>query len=137
MVSYGRCCGPIPGDHIVGHMTPGKGFVVHVETCNNLNEVRRRTPHEITPARWTSDVEDEFQTMLRVNVKRRKGIMAEIAAEISSSDAGMESINIEERSADISTVNVGITVRNRDHLAMLMRRLRRNATVINAVRRFS
>jgi len=74
---------------------------------------------------------------LRVNVKRRKGIMAEIAAEISSSDAGMESINIEERSADISTVDVGITVRNRDHLAMLMRRLRRNATVINAVRRFS
>jgi RelA/SpoT family (p)ppGpp synthetase len=137
VVSYGRCCGPIPGDHIVGHMTPGKGFVVHVETCNNLNEVRRRTPHEITPARWTSDVEDEFQTMLRVNVKRRKGIMAEIAAEISSSDAGMESINIEERSADISTVDVGITVRNRDHLAMLMRRLRRNATVINAVRRFS
>ena len=137
VVSYGRCCGPIPGDHIVGHMTPGKGFVVHVETCNNLNEVRRRTPHEITPARWTSHVEDEFQTMLRVNVKRRKGIMAEIAAEISSCDAGMESINIEERSADISTVNVGITVRNRDHLAMLMRRLRRNATVINAVRRFS
>ena len=45
--------------------------------------------------------------------------------------------NIEERSADISTVNVGITVRNRDHLAMLMRRLRRNATVINAVRSFS
>ena len=137
VVSYGRCCGPIPGDHIVGHMTPGKGFVVHVETCNNLNEVRRRTPHEIAPARWTSHVEDEFQTMLRINVKRRKGIMAEIAAEISSCDAGMESINIEERSADISTVNVGITVRNRDHLAMLMRRLRRNATVINAVRRFS
>ena len=137
VVSYGRCCGPIPGDHIVGHMTPGKGFVVHVETCNNLNEVRRRTPHEITPARWTSHVEDEFQTMLRINVKRRKGIMAEIAAEISSCDAGMESINIEERSADISTVNVGITVRNRDHLAMLMRRLRRNATVINAVRSFS
>jgi RelA/SpoT family (p)ppGpp synthetase len=137
VVSYGRCCCPIPGDHIVGHMTPGKGFVVHVETCKNLKEVRRRSAHEITPARWTSHVEDEFQTMLRVNVKRRKGIMAEIAAEISSCDAGMESINIEERSADISTVHVGITVRNRDHLAMLMRRLRRNATVINAVRHFS
>jgi (p)ppGpp synthase/HD superfamily hydrolase len=137
VVSYGRCCCPIPGDHIVGHMTPGKGFVVHVETCKNLKEVRRRSAHEITPARWTSHVEDEFQTMLRVNVKRRKGIMAEIAAEISSCDVGMESINIEERSADISTVNVGITVRNRDHLAMLMRRLRRNATVINAVRHFS
>jgi RelA/SpoT family (p)ppGpp synthetase len=137
VVSYARCCGPIPGDHIVGHMTPGKGFVVHVETCKNLKEVRRRSAHEITPARWTSHVEDEFQTMLRVNVKRRKGIMAEIAAEISSCDAGMESINIEERSADISTVHVGITVRNRDHLAMLMRRLRRNVTVINAVRHFS
>ena len=137
VVSYGRCCGPLPGDHIVGHMTPGKGFVVHVETCNNLNEVRRRTPHEITPARWAYDVGDEFQTVLRVNVRRRKGIMAEVAAEITSCDAGVESINIEERNAEISTVNVGITVRNRDHLAKLMRRLRRIAAVINVARRVS
>ncbi len=137
VVSYGRCCGPLPGDHIVGHMTSGKGFVVHVETCNNLNEVRRRTPHEITPARWTSEVEDEFHTVLRINVHRRKGIMAEIAAEISSHDAGVESINIEERNAEISTINVGITVRNRDHLAKIMRRLRRISTVINVARRTS
>ena len=137
VVSYGRCCGPLPGDHIVGHMTPGKGFVVHVETCNNLNEVRRRTPHEITPARWTSDVDDEFQTVLRVNVRRRKGIMAEVAAEITSCDAGVESINVEERNAEVSTVNVGITVRNRDHLAKLMRRLRRITAVINVARRVS
>jgi guanosine-3',5'-bis(diphosphate) 3'-pyrophosphohydrolase len=137
VVSYGRCCGPLPGDHIVGHMTPGKGFVVHVETCNNLNEVRRRTPHEITPARWTSDVDDEFHTVLRVNVRRRKGIMAEVAAEITSCDAGVESINVEERNAEISTVNVGITVRNRDHLAKLMRRLRRITAVINVARRVS
>ncbi|NCF45596.1 MAG: RelA/SpoT family protein [Proteobacteria bacterium] len=137
VVSYGRCCGPIPGDHIVGHMTSGKGFVVHVETCNNVNEVRRRTPHEITPARWTSEVEDEFHTVLRINVHRRKGIMAEIAAEISSRDAGVESINIEERNAEISTVNVGITVRNRDHLAKIVRRLRRISTVINVARRTS
>lgn len=137
VVSYGRCCGPLPGDHIVGHMTPGKGFVVHVETCNNLNEVRRRTPHEITPARWTSDVDDEFQTVLQVNVRRRKGIMAEVAAEITSCDAGVESINVEERNAEISTVNVGITVRNRDHLAKLMRRLRRITAVINVARRVS
>ena len=137
VVSYGRCCGPLPGDHIVGHMTSGKGFVVHVETCNNLNEVRRRTPHEITPARWTSEVENEFHTVLRINVHRRKGIMAEIAAEISSRDAGVESINIEERNAKISTINVGITVRNRDHLAKIMRRLRRISTVINVARRTS
>lgn len=137
VVSYGRCCGPLPGDHIVGHMTSGKGFVVHVETCNNLNEVRRRTPHEITPARWTSEVENEFHTVLRINVHRRKGIMAEIAAEISSRDAGVESINIEERNAEISTINVGITVRNRDHLAKIMRRLRRISTVISVARRTS
>jgi GTP pyrophosphokinase len=118
-------------------MTPGKGFVVHIETCKNLSEVRRRSPHEITPARWTSQVEGEFPTVLRVNVRRRKGIMAEIAAEITSSDAGVESINVEERNAEISTVNVGITVRSRDHLATLVRRLRRISAVINVARRVS
>ncbi|NOX49403.1 MAG: RelA/SpoT family protein, partial [Gammaproteobacteria bacterium] len=66
IINYGRCCGPVPGDQIVGHMTPGKGFVVHIETCPNINERRKRASHEIIPARWTTKTEGEFITTLRV-----------------------------------------------------------------------
>lgn len=134
VINYGKCCGPLPGDHIVGHMTAGKGFVVHIETCTNLSELRRRSSHEIIPARWTSTTEGEFFTTLRVDVNRRKGIVAEIAAEVAAADAGVDNISVKERNAEISTLIIGTTVRNRSHLARLMRKLRNIASVITLSR---
>ena len=134
VMQYGRCCGPVPGDHIVGHMTPGRGFVVHIEACNNMAEIRRRSPHEIIPARWTSTTSGEFLTTLRINVLRRNGVVAEIAAEVTATDAGVDAITVEERNAEASTLVIGVTVRNRSHLARLMRRLRNVAVVISLAR---
>ena len=134
VMQYGRCCGPVPGDHIIGHMTPGRGFVVHIEACNNMAEIRRRTPHEIIPARWTSTTSGEFLTTLRINVQRRNGVVAEIAAEVTAADAGVDAITVEERNAEASTLVIGVTVKSRSHLARLMRRLRNVAVVINLAR---
>ncbi len=135
IINYGRCCGPVPGDLIVGHMTAGKGFVVHIESCPNIIEFRKRASREIIPARWTSKPEGEFQTGLRVNVSRRKGILAHIASEISDTEAGLEAINTEERNAEVSTIDITLTVKNRSHLAKVMRRLRNEISVINISRK--
>lgn len=124
VIKYARCCGPVPGDAIVGHMTPGKGFVVHIETCANINETRRRKPSEIIPARWAGSTNSEFLTALRIEVKRGKGVIAEVAATLTDTDANIENINVEERSANVTSVVVTIGVRNRTHLARVMRRVR-------------
>ena len=79
---------------------------------------------------------EEFQTALRLNVSRRKGILAQIASEISDAEAGLEAINTEERNAEISTIDVALTVKNRSHLAKVMRRLQAIA-VINISRKGS
>lgn len=135
VITYGRCCGPVPGDQIVGRMTPGRGFVVHIETCPNINEIRRRTPAEIIPARWTVTTEGDFLTTLKVDVSRRKGVLAEIAAEVTEADAGVDNIHVEERNAEASTMVLGITVSSRTHLARVMRRLRNVNAVINLARK--
>ncbi|MEM7219952.1 MAG: bifunctional (p)ppGpp synthetase/guanosine-3',5'-bis(diphosphate) 3'-pyrophosphohydrolase [Pseudomonadota bacterium] len=129
VISYGQCCGPVPGDAIVGHMTPGKGFVVHIETCHNIAEIRRRTPNEIIPARWTHNPPGEFDTLLRIQVERQKGVIAEIAATITEVDAGVENIKAEDRSARITSILAEVSVRNRNHLARLMKRLRKIKSV--------
>ena len=134
VINYSRCCGPVPGDQIVGHMTPGKGFVVHIETCPNINETRRRNPAEIIPARWTTTSSGEFHTHLRVDVNRRKGVLAEIASAVTASDAGVDNINVTERNAEASTMIIGLTVKDRSHLANVMRRLRRVGAVITIAR---
>ena len=135
IINYARCCGPVPGDPIMGHMTPGKGLVVHIESCPNINEFRRKASREIIPARWTVKTEGEFQTALILNVSRRKGILSQIASEISDAEAGLEAINTEERNAEISTIDVALTVKNRSHLAKVMRRLRNEVAVININRK--
>jgi len=99
-----------------------------------LSELRRRSAHEIIPARWTSTTEGEFLTTLRVDVNRRKGIVAEIAAEVAAADAGVDNISVKERSAEISTLIIGTTVRNRSHLARLMRKLKNITSVITLAR---
>jgi GTP diphosphokinase / guanosine-3',5'-bis(diphosphate) 3'-diphosphatase len=134
VISYGKCCGPVPGDPIVGHMSSGKGFVVHIETCRNMSELRRRTPNEIIPARWSSNIQGEFNTALRIQVERQKGVIAEIATTITDSDAGIENIKVDERNAELSTVIVELSVCNRIHLARLMRRLRVLANVHSITR---
>jgi len=131
VINYGRCCGPVPGDAIVGHMTPGKGFVVHIETCPNMTEIRRRRgDKEIIPAHWATAKNSEFLTTLRIEVNRKKGIIAELAATIAGTDAGVENIHVEERNAELTSVIVRLSVHDRKHLAYVIRRLRTITSVL-------
>jgi len=135
VISYGRCCGPIPGDPIVGHATPGKGFVVHVETCRNMAENRRRHgARDIIPAQWANSIRSEFSTTLRIDVNRRKGIIAGLATAVASADAGVDNIGVTERNAVISTISLQVSVRDRKHLAEVLRKLRGLSDVVSITR---
>ena len=124
VVSYSKCCFPVHGDPIVGHMSPGKGFVIHIDSCNNAAEIRRRTPNEIIPCRWSARPEGEYVTALKLDVDRVKGIIAELASRLNAADAGIENIKVDERDAELSSVTIELLVRNRTHLARVMRELR-------------
>ncbi|MFM7119597.1 MAG: RelA/SpoT family protein [Gammaproteobacteria bacterium] len=135
VISYGRCCGPIPGDAIVGHATPGKGFVVHVETCRNMAETRRRHgARDIIPAQWANSIRSEFSTTLRIDVNRRKGIIAGLATAVAAADAGVDNIGVTERNAVISTISLQVSVRDRKHLAEVLRKLRGLSDVVSITR---
>ena len=123
VISYARCCGPVPGDPVVGHMTPGRGFVVHLEDCNNVTEMLRRTPQEIIPASWSDESQEEFETTLRLTVNRRKGVVAELATSMNNVDAGINNIIVDERSAELSSVTLEISVHDRDQLIRAIQRL--------------
>ena len=130
VVTYGRCCGPVPGDSILGHMTQGRGLVVHMDSCKNVREISRRNPEQTIPARWAATTDQEFTTALRIEVNRKQGVIAELAATIAAVEAGVDRINVEERDARVSSVVVVATVSDRIHLARVMRRLRSIPNVI-------
>lgn len=123
VVTYAKCCKPIPGDPIIGHISAGKGIVIHMDTCRNMAELRNK-PEETMTVRWDSHVGQEFAVELRVELEHEKGIVAILASTITNADANVDRISMMERDAHLSTVNLVLAVRDRIHLARVIKRLR-------------
>jgi guanosine-3',5'-bis(diphosphate) 3'-pyrophosphohydrolase len=128
ILHYARCCHPIPGDPILGHVSPGKGLVVHIETCHNLKEIRNH-PEKCVSLSWSLSAEGEFPVEIKVECTPERGFIAALASRITDQDATIETINTTEKDAYTSIVDVVLTVRNRVHLADIIRRARSLAAV--------
>ncbi len=122
-ISFARCCHPLPGDPVIGHLSMGKGIVVHRHDCGNLDELRD-DPDKLVSLTWSNQIEQDFPVPLRIEVETRRGLIAELASLITDADANIERIGIEERDARLSIVNLTILVKGRIHLARIIKRLR-------------
>ncbi|MBE8719081.1 bifunctional GTP diphosphokinase/guanosine-3',5'-bis pyrophosphate 3'-pyrophosphohydrolase [Cellvibrio polysaccharolyticus] len=133
LITFARCCRPIPGDPIIGHISSGKGLVVHQETCRNIAEIRHN-PEKISMVNWAPTVTGEFLVDVRVEVESERGIIATLATRITEQGGSIEHINVQERDAHNSVINLCIGVHNRVHLANIMRRIRNMSFVIRIAR---
>lgn len=123
LMTFAKCCHPIPGDPIVGYISSGRGMIVHRETCNNMTEIRN-DPKKYINLRWDPTVGGEFTVELRVELEHQRGIIATLANAITSAEANIEKIGTSDRDAQFSIVNLTLTVRNRVHLARVMKKVR-------------
>ena len=123
VLNYARCCTPIPGDLIVGHLSAGKGMVVHRDSCKNISEFRNN-PEKCIPLTWAEDIDSEFNVELRIELAHQRGLIALLAGTISAADANIDKINVDERDGRISVIQLGISVTDRVHLARIIRKLR-------------
>ena len=123
VMNYAKCCHPIPGDPIVGHISSGRGMVIHTDDCNNIADVRDN-PEKCVSVRWDPDVQGEFSVELRVELENERGIIATLATTITGTEANIEKISTIERDARFSIVNLSLNVHNRIHLARVMKRVR-------------
>ncbi|MET0110601.1 MAG: bifunctional GTP diphosphokinase/guanosine-3',5'-bis pyrophosphate 3'-pyrophosphohydrolase, partial [Candidatus Thiodiazotropha sp.] len=120
VVNFAKCCRPIPDDAIVGVFNPGKGIVIHRQGCPNLGDYKKHG-HKWIEAEWESDVEGEFATMIRVESGNQRGVLASVASVISQQGSNIEHVGSEERDGLSSTLVFVITVKNRQHLAKILR----------------
>jgi GTP pyrophosphokinase len=133
LITFARCCRPIPGDPIIGHISSGKGLVIHQDTCHNLAEIRHH-PEKISYVNWAPTVSGEFLVDIRVEVESDRGIIATLATRISEQGGNIENIHVNERDAHNSVISLCIGVKNRIHLANIMRRIRNLGFVIRIQR---
>lgn len=123
VVSFAKCCLPIPGDSILGFISAGKGIVVHAQACKNLSDYKSK-PEKWIDVEWEPDLTRDFSTYIRLLVKNQRGVLATIAATVSDLDSNILNVEIEERDGIHSSMTLTVEVKNRKHLARIMRRLK-------------
>ncbi|GEK47222.1 guanosine-3',5'-bis(diphosphate) 3'-pyrophosphohydrolase [Bisbaumannia pacifica] len=123
VIKFARCCHPLPGDPVLGHLSVGKGIVVHRADCRNLNDLKGE-PEKLFPLEWSETIAEDFPVALRIEMETRRGLVAELASLVTDADANIERIGIEERDARLAIVNLTLAVRDRIHLARIIKRIR-------------
>ena len=133
LVSYARCCFPIPHDAIFAFLSSGRGIVIHRENCVNVEDYRKH-PEKWLPVTWQALPDRLFGSEVRVEVANRTGVLAAVAAAISSTDTNIDRVSVEERDSDTSELVFELKVHDRKHLARIVRMIRRMPDVIRVTR---
>ncbi|GAB2497261.1 RelA/SpoT family protein [Arenimonas alkanexedens] len=128
VLSFAGCCHPIPGDEIMGFLSAGKGVVVHRSDCPNVAEYRK-LPERCVPMAWDRSVQGDYGVSLRIEVENKPGVLAQVAAAVAESNSNIDSVEYRERDVSVSVMEFAIEVRNRKHLADVIRRIRRLGVV--------
>ena len=133
-IQYAKCCRPIPGDTIIGQFRRGQGLLVHTRDCVTLKK-QRVDAAELVDVEWASDVVGVFETGLRLLVADRRGLLADLALAIADADANIDTVSMERPDGgDVLAMFFAVQVRDRRHLAQVMRSLKRVPDVKRAQR---
>ena len=133
VITLAKCCHPIPGDPIIGFFNPGKGIVIHHPECRNSKDVRKKQTSWID-VEWSQEVSGEFPTELRIELLNQRGTLATIASTISSMDSNIESVSIADQDDKVSIDLITLTVKDRVHLASIIRKLKKLLIILKITR---
>jgi len=131
VLDYARCCYPLPGDEIRGHVSTGRGIVVHRLDCKHA----KARPQDWVPLTWSNSVQGDFLTEIRMKIMRKRGMLAKITAEIAAAESSIENVQMPDRAgSEAIEMRFVLTARNRVHLARVLRRTRRIEGVERVIR---
>jgi guanosine-3',5'-bis(diphosphate) 3'-pyrophosphohydrolase len=133
VVSYGRCCHPLPGDEIMGYLSSGRGVVIHRNACGNLQQYSKQ-PGKWIAVNWEEGIARDFSSELRVEMSNRPGSLAEVALKIAETGSNIEQVSVSEDDDDIAEMLFLILVHDRTHLAQVLRRIRKMTNVRRVTR---
>jgi GTP pyrophosphokinase len=134
-VQFAACCKPIPGDGILGYLGRGEGLVVHTDDCAVAKRLQHRDSERFIAVDWSDEPTRLFETALLITVANGKGVLARVAAALASAEADITHVNMgQERAQDATELKFGIAVRDRAHLATVLRSVKRTASVLRVQR---
>lgn len=132
-LSFGACCLPVPGDKIMAYVSTDKGLVVHRVQCSNAREFRKH-PDRCVDVSWAPITKGMFPVAVRIVARNTPGVLASISTSIGQAGSNIERVAQPDANPETATLLFTLSVRDRDHMARLLRRLRRNSHVLRVNR---
>jgi len=133
VLSLASCCRPVPGDAVDGMMSAGRGVVVHRSKCHNLGHMKRRRQEWVRVA-WPVETRGHYQTSIFISLLNQPGALARISTVISSTGSNIDGVDFDKRGEDHIEIHFLVSVRDRQHIANLIRRLRNVGVVVRVTR---
>jgi len=133
VIQYAKCCRPIPGDKIIGHISSGRGLVIHRTECRNIRYMKD-DPQKCIYLEWSEAMEGEFTVMLKLEVASQRGVIANLATTVSATGANILKIDMGDKEGQLAAVDMEIAVTDRIHLARAIKKLRALRTVSRVIR---
>ncbi len=132
VVTLAKCCRPVPGDLIKGHVSVGRGLVVHTEDCRNIQ--RRGITENLIALTWAEKPLGKFCADIRLEVTHQRGVLAMISTALNNLGVNIESITSTDGSALTMLIHLTLQVNDRAGLEAILRHLRRINVVLHAQR---
>ena len=133
-VQFARCCGPIPGDPIIGIISKGQGMVIHTHDCP-VAAKGNRDPDRVLDVQWDANPSKLFDVGIRLVVANQRGVLAKVAAEIAAAESNIQNVAVDPDDGGTYTVmRFTVQVMNRMHLARIVRDLRKIQEVVRISR---
>jgi GTP diphosphokinase / guanosine-3',5'-bis(diphosphate) 3'-diphosphatase len=134
-VQLATCCRPIPGDEIVGYLGRGEGLVIHTAECGVGKRLMERDSERWMTVDWAEQPTRSFETAIALLLKNGKGVLADVAAAVSLAEADITHIDMgTEPAAEATELRLLLSVRDRLHLAEVMRQLKRSNAALRVTR---
>ncbi|RUO32535.1 bifunctional GTP diphosphokinase/guanosine-3',5'-bis pyrophosphate 3'-pyrophosphohydrolase [Aliidiomarina soli] len=124
LVSFAKCCRPIPGDDIIAHVSPGRGLVIHRRECKNVRG-HEEEPGKYFPVQWDNRPDAQFVSELRVEMVNHQGALARLTSNIAKTGCNIHGLKTEEIDSGIYYIDVALSINDRKHLAAVMRSIRK------------
>ncbi len=133
VVTYGKCCYPLPGDSIIGYLTTGRGIVIHRDTCGNLVGYRNQ-PARWLDVTWEEQVQSDFLCELKITTNNEPGVLAALSTRISDHDTNIASVSVQTKDDDVSYLVFQFYVKNLEHLQNILQDIESLSFIINIER---
>ncbi|WP_341912996.1 bifunctional (p)ppGpp synthetase/guanosine-3',5'-bis(diphosphate) 3'-pyrophosphohydrolase [Polaromonas sp. YR568] len=134
-VKFAPCCRPIPGDAIVGYLGRGEGLVVHTDDCAVARKLQHRDSERFIAVDWSDEPTRTFETGLLVTVTNGKGVLARVASALAAAEADITHVDMgQDPAQDATDLRFDVAVRDRIHLASVMRSVKRTPSVLRVQR---